>query len=124
MRSTSAYAGRPRPRAALPIANARRARRSPRSRHERANGAATGGSETRRQQATDRDELLLVVRRVEPRDADSLAALGGVHEQPVAEVDADVRELRLVLEEHEITGVRVRERDLVRSPELILGRPR
>jgi hypothetical protein len=44
-----------------------------------------------RQEPPDRDEVLAIVRQVEASDGDVPAAGRSVHEQPVAQVDADVR---------------------------------
>src|SRR5690606_20260326 len=54
----------------------------------------------------DADQMLLVVRRVERADLDAAPAFRRVHEPAAAEVDADVRQLLLVLKEHEIAGLR------------------
>src|SRR5688572_28747731 len=68
--------------------------------------------------------MLLIVGHVEAADGDVLPGRGRVHEEPVAEVDADVRELRLILEVHEIAGICVADGYLARGPEKLLIRPR
>ena len=47
-----------------------------------------------------------------------------MHEPAAAQVDPDVRQLRLVLEEHQVAGTGVAERDLARGAEQLLRRPR
>jgi len=46
-----------------------------------------------------------------------------MHESPIAEIDAYVRQLRLILEEHDIARLRVRERDFFGRAKLIARRP-
>ncbi len=107
-------------------ASARRWPRARCSQESRGNrrGCAPGDQRPGGSSRPDRDEMLLVVRRVEARDRDVLAARGRVHEASVAQIDADVRQLRLILEEHEIAGVRFADRDLARGAEQLLRRAR
>jgi hypothetical protein len=85
-------------------------------RHERRHGAGQSASAI---------EPFLPETLVEGSDFDLAAAGRGVNELVVAEVDADVRERKPAgIEEHEVAGLQVVERDLVADPAHLLGRPR
>src|SRR5690606_3529672 len=87
-------------------------------------GIAPGLPPLLRRKPSDGYEMLLVVGRIEPADLDVASALGCVHEAAVAQVDADVRELLLVLKEDEVSRSGRAGRNLARRAELLLRRPR
>src|SRR5690606_42151019 len=64
-------------------------------------------------QPPDADEMPPVVGGVERRDAHRAARRRRMHETAVAEIDADVREVALVLEEDEVARARRLERYLL-----------
>ncbi len=69
-------------------------------------------------------EVLLPVARIDRRDLDLATAPRRMNEPVVAEVDADVRKREAPrVEEHEVAGLEIGERDLVAQPAHFLRRP-
>ena len=68
-----------------------RARLRARGAGRRRSAGARSGVRSVRQQPPDGDEMLLIVGRLEAADGDVLAARRCMYEEPVAEVNADVR---------------------------------
>src|SRR5690606_28251015 len=77
-----------------------------------------------RREPPDRDEMLLVVGRVEPAYLDAAPALRRMGEAAAAEGDADVRQLLLVLKEDEVARSGRARRDVSCRAGLLLRRAR